>query len=353
MIIKYQTGGDLSLAHRQFPITKSLDIHTYYDPKFQPAKDLNNPNFGDIEYMQAKYDTLPYYNNYRKPKQFQHKSTIIYNDNLKGNAQEAIALDTLTHGLREQDSDWKNYFLPNLTKAWSKNDFVLGDVVAGEDDSLGNAVDGNIRNLLVQDKYRSSMRYSPTKQDVYKATVHTPAEKKAWNEAYQYITSNKLFPNGETLVVTPKRNYIEKHKSGGQVKQDSRYDHVVTLYNSFLDEGVNPQAALDLTNQQVAEQGWNKFAGGDGKRFPTADQYVDHTVNQMNRLYPDTLKAQNFNQFFNAQENNKVKYNPNPGAYKQHLLEMRNGVKKRINYYRSTLGQKPLTLITEDNTNII
>lgn len=199
----------LDLAHSQFPITKSLDIHTYYDPNFQPAKDLKNPNFGNIEYMTAKHNDLPYYNNYKKPIQYKDKSTIVYNNNLKDMTQEAIALDALSHGLREQDKDWKEYFLPNLTKAWSNNDYVLGDLNAGSDDPLGNAVDGNIRNLLVQDKYRPYMRYSP-RQEIYNATVHTPEEKKAWGEAYDYITSNKLFPNGESLIVTPKGSYISK-----------------------------------------------------------------------------------------------------------------------------------------------
>ena len=199
----------LDLAHSQFPITKSLDIHTYYDPNFQPARNMKNSNFGDIEYMQSKYNYLPYYNNYKKPAQYKDKAVIVYNNNLKDKTQESIALDALSHGLIEQDKDWKEYFLPNLTKAWSKNDYVLGDLDKEGDDSLGNAVDGNIRNLVVQDKYRPYMRYSP-RQEVYNATVHTPQEKKAWGEAYEYITGNKLFPNGESLVVTPKGSYVSK-----------------------------------------------------------------------------------------------------------------------------------------------
>ena len=53
------------------------------------------------------------------------------------------------------------------------------------------------------------MRYSP-RQEVYNATVHTPQEKKTQGEAYEYITGNKLFPNGESLVVTPKGSYVSK-----------------------------------------------------------------------------------------------------------------------------------------------
>ena len=95
----------LDLAHSQFPITKSLDIHTYYDPNFQPARDMKNSNFGDIEYMQSKYNDLPYYNNYKKPAQYKDKAVIVYNNNLKDKTQESIALDALSHGLREQDKD--------------------------------------------------------------------------------------------------------------------------------------------------------------------------------------------------------------------------------------------------------
>ena len=205
---KFQQGGELNYTHNRFPITKSLNLNVVYDPKFQPKRDIN-PNFGDVEYMTAEHNVLPYYHNYKKPAQYKNKSTIIYNNNLGDTANESVALDALSHGLREQDKDWKEYFLPNLTKVWSKNDYVLGDLDKNGDDPLGNAVDGNIRNLLVQDKYRHQMRYSPI-QEVYKATVHTPQEKKAWSEAYEYITGNKVLPNGKSLIVTPRGSYISK-----------------------------------------------------------------------------------------------------------------------------------------------
>jgi len=51
--------------------------------------------------MTAEHNTLPYYNNYSKPDSLLNKSVIVYNDNLGENTNEAIALDALSHGLRE------------------------------------------------------------------------------------------------------------------------------------------------------------------------------------------------------------------------------------------------------------
>lgn len=69
-------------------------------------------------------------------------------------------------------------------------------------------------------------------------------------------------------------------------------------------------------------------------------------------MYPDSIKAKNFNQFYNGIEvTPKYKYNPNPTVYKKKLLLTRPGVKKRINEYRSLHGQSPLTL--QDNSSVM
>jgi len=51
--------------------------------------------------MTAEHNVLPYYHNYKKPAQYKNKSTIIYNNNLGDTANESVALDALSHGLRE------------------------------------------------------------------------------------------------------------------------------------------------------------------------------------------------------------------------------------------------------------
>lgn len=150
-----------------------------------------------------------------------------------------------------------------------------------------------------------------------------------------------------------------KHKEGGLLiknqfggnTNDYRYNNVISIYNSLLDEGIQPQAALELTNQKVAEKGWKGYVSGDNKHFNNSDDFAEHLINLHQRLYPDSLKANNFNQFYKAIEFGKNKYNPNPNAYKQQLLDTRNGVKKRINSYRAIQNLPPLTLLNNINNN--
>lgn len=133
--------------------------------------------------------------------------------------------------------------------------------------------------------------------------------------------------------------------------EDARYKHAITLYKGYVDAGVNPQAALELVNQQIAEKGWNTWASGDNRKFSNADDFIKHTVDYHTRMYPDTLNADNFTQFFKGLEFGKHRYNPNVQKYKKDLLLTRPGVKKRINKYRATLGQAPLAFIDNPYLN--
>lgn len=179
------------------------------------------------------------------------------------------------------------------------------------------------------------------------------------------------------ITVTPDGNYYDDtynnirikprlHNFGGDmnedmtgsakekgVPQDHRYNHVTTIYQSFINQGVNPQVALELTNQKVAEKGWTGWVSGDNKRYNNVDSFTDHVVDHYNRLYPDSLKSNNFNQFFQGIEGGRTKYNPYPNTYRQHLLQTRPGVKKRINMYRRSKGQSPLTLLSLPNANVM
>lgn len=68
-----------------------------------------------------------------------------------------------------------------------------------------------------------------------------------------------------------------KHANGGTILKmqlagkmpgtRSQYNNVTQIYQALVDKGVTPQAALDLTNQKVAEKGWTGFATGDNKNI--------------------------------------------------------------------------------------
>lgn len=126
-----------------------------------------------------------------------------------------------------------------------------------------------------------------------------------------------------------------------------QYNNVVSIYQSLVSKGVNPQAALDLVNQKVAEKGWTSYSTGDNKKFNNVDQFTDHLIDWHERMYPDSLKAKNFNDFWKGiQITPKYPYNPRGNEYKQELLRTRPGVKKRINFYRKQQGLSPLVLNT-------
>lgn len=132
----------------------------------------------------------------------------------------------------------------------------------------------------------------------------------------------------------------------GTMKQ---YQNVTQIYQALVDQGVNPQAALDITNQKVREKGWTGFATGDSKRFSNATDFAKHIVDWHGRMYPDSLKAQNFNQYWRGiQITPKEKYNSKNPNYKKELLQTRPGVKKRINFYRAQQGLSPLTLMDKN-----
>lgn len=124
-----------------------------------------------------------------------------------------------------------------------------------------------------------------------------------------------------------------------------QYNNVVSIYQSLVSKGIPPQAALDLVNQKVAEKGWTGYSTGDNKKFNNVDQFTDHLIDWHERMYPDSLKAKNFNDFWKGiQITPKYPYNPRGNEYKQELLRTRPGVKKRINFYRKQQGLSPLAL---------
>lgn len=137
-----------------------------------------------------------------------------------------------------------------------------------------------------------------------------------------------------------------KHQTGGKFPgTKAQYDNVTSIYQSLVDKGVDPQAALELTNQKVAEKGWTGWTTGDNKKFNNVNSFTDHLIDWHSRMYPDSLKVNNFQDFWNSIQGGKHKYNSRGNVYKKELLLTRPGVKKRINFYRNTLGEQPLAFI--------
>ena len=181
--------------------------------------------------------------------------------------------------------------------------------------------------------WQSAMRYAIKNNDYIK--FPTESDARYFGEHYK-----KYFP----------KFFDNTFAGGGKVAHDARYNHVTQIYQSYINQGVNPQTALELTNQKIAEKGWTGWVSGDNKRYSDVNSFTNHTINQFNRLYPDSLKSNNFNQFFQGIEGGRTKYNPTPNKYRQHLLQTRPGVKKRINEYRRLQGQSPLSLVSPTST---
>lgn len=173
---------------------------------------------------------------------------------------------------------------------------------------------------------------------------------------YRHFTPGQKEVLLPEVVVTPKSSYTPKgqktiriNQKGGQLPIGNRdqYNNVTQIYQALVDRGVEPQAALDLTNQKVAERGWKGFSTGDKKSYPNANSFADHIVDWHGRMFPDSLKAKSFNDFWRSiQVTPKYKYNSENPNYKNHLLETRPGVKKRINFYRKQQGLGPLAAIS-------
>lgn len=181
--------------------------------------------------------------------------------------------------------------------------------------------------------WQSAMRYAIKNNDYIE--FPTEGDARYFGEHYK-----KYFP----------KFFDNTFAGGGKVAHDARYNHVTQIYQSYINQGVNPQTALELTNQKIAEKGWTGWVSGDNKRYNNVDSFTGHTIDQFNRLYPDSLKSNNFNQFFQGIEGGRTKYNPTPNIYRQHLLQTRPGVKKRINEYRRLQGQSPLSLVSPTST---
>lgn len=137
------------------------------------------------------------------------------------------------------------------------------------------------------------------------------------------------------------------------IGNQAQYDHVTTIYQSLVNKGVDPQAAVDLVNQKVAEKGWTGWVTGDKKKYSTVDAFTDHLIEWMGRMYPGSLNSKGFEDYWKAIMKGKHKYNPNPTKYRKDLYKTRPGVLKRINHYRSLQNLPPLAKLDELEYNDI
>lgn len=151
-----------------------------------------------------------------------------------------------------------------------------------------------------------------------------------------------------------KNGGVAKFQNSGKlpIGNQAQYNHVTEIYQDLVDKGVNPQAALDLVNQKVAEKGWKGYSTGDNKKYNNVSDFTDHLIDWHGRMYPESLKANNFEEYYRGiMITPKHKYNTRGNAYKRELESTRPGVKKRINHYRSLQGLSPLVYVDQVQTN--
>lgn len=222
------TDDYIQYAKKRFPILNNLpEVKLQYDPNFKPRE---IGRYGDLEYMEAQYDDLPYYHNYKKNEEFKGHSTIVYNDKID---KEDIALDWLSHGLREHDPTWNEY-LKRLANDPIWKEMIDEEMFSGfmqdngikssqfrrmsesekdkwrkkykrylrspeaREDYMG-VLDGLVRGLLVAPDHRQSYGGDDW-EDIYAPLK----ESQTWKEAEQYILGNiESFQKGGSVNVIP------------------------------------------------------------------------------------------------------------------------------------------------------
>lgn len=151
-----------------------------------------------------------------------------------------------------------------------------------------------------------------------------------------------LFSSWQTTDQTTITPIIQEHVIELPIGNQNQYDHVVEIYQNLLDKGVHEHAAFELVNQKVAEKGWTGYATGDNKKYDNVNKFTDHLIEWHGRMYPKSLEATNFEDFYKGIVPKKgPKYNIRP-EYKYELLKTRKGTLLRINHYRQTKNKVPL-----------
>lgn len=229
---EFKEGGEIQLfkeggkendpikyARERFPILSNYSVNLQQDDNFNPG--------WNIEYMNAKNETLPYYNHYSKSLDNKGQSTIIYNSNVDN---EDIALDWLTHGLRENDTNWQEY-LKQLSEdsEWKSqiNDELFGKYL--QDNKIDNfdMLSESLQNIIKHDfdSYENEEAYNSvidglirglfTDKESYgpKDLKEKLRQSPIWQEMEQYIQQGnpEKFQKGGSFNVIPE-GALHAHK---------------------------------------------------------------------------------------------------------------------------------------------
>lgn len=298
----------LEYIYNRFPILKNYDIQLLYDPNFNPKKDLGN-EYGDIEYMSSNHDTLPYYNDYSKPEHLRGKSVVVYNDNI---TPEDIALDAISHGLRERDSNYLklvdnlldndvfydevfNEGFPRFSKMSYEDYQKLSDKQKKsilrkfeKSEEFNSAVDGLIRALLVKDELSEKLRYNYSKK-----FIDSIKNTEEWKNFENYILSNKVdsFKEGGSFNIIPAgalharlhhmendENITKKgipvvsEKENGELEQHAEIEK----------EEIILRLSLTKRLEELAKEGTDEAALEAGKIL--VDELLNNTIDNTNIL---------------------------------------------------------------------
>ena len=241
--LTYNSPEILTYIRERFPILNDIDLNILNDPSFTPNEnaDEGRGNYGDLEYVTSQSNTLPYYKingvEYVKPDIVKGKSVTIYNNNLGNKANEWIALDALTHGLRDQDTYYQQNILPQLNKAfassidnglawWVKNHNGQKPDKEQELEIANSYLDGILRDLLVKDGYRES--YHPTYKSAASEYLQTPEQKQAYQTFLDYISKKKQkatreniseFKQGGSIIELTNPLDLPEFQNGGSIKE--------------------------------------------------------------------------------------------------------------------------------------
>lgn len=305
-ITKFQDGGlieeniekenPIQYSINRFPILASLEpINLQYDPNFNPRE---IGDYGDIEYMQSKHDILPYYNNYPKKEEYKGKSTIVYNDKINPKyLKEAIALDWLTHGLREYDEDWQDILnMLSNDKTWNhkiidqlfgiyldqlgiKEFDKLPDSIKNQliqefdkqeinEENFNSILDGLIRGILINDdNYRENNNYAPIEE--YQDLINTPV----WRQASKHLFGSEKYKQGGKFNVIPegalhaRLHHMEDNKNitkkgipviseneNGEIEQQAEIEKEEIILRLSLTKKLE-QLAKENTDESAIEAG--------------------------------------------------------------------------------------------------
>lgn len=325
-ISKFKEGGTvekedeyssvLQYVYDRFPILKILNnIELYHDKDFQPS---TIGDYGNIEYIQSKYDNIPYYDNYTKPENLKGKSVIVYNNAI---IPEDIALDMISHGLREYDPKYLeliddlldnddfyetvfNEGFPQFSKMEYKDYQKLSDKQKKsllrkfeKSEEFTRAVDGLIRALLVKDELSEKLRYNYSKK-----FIDNLKNTEEWKNLENYIFNNQVdsFKEGGSFNVIPEgalharlhhmeddENITKKgipvvsEDENGNIEQQAEVERGEIIFRLEVTKKLE-ELLKKYSNDDYTQKEKDEFAIEAGKLL--TDEILNNTIDNTNSL---------------------------------------------------------------------